>query len=232
MINDDKWINSLPKMTSQVVQEKNKLNDDKWVNTISKPNTNYSVKKYSLITVLFVSGLLLVSFVKNETRNLQSKIDNLRASIKEIKFNLDQATLDNEVLNSPENISGLARDHLNLNLQTYKKFQVQKLGSDKKDFVKLNKENKNLKKDIKLAVVKKIEKKKEEIKKLQDLYSKPKEIPNAVRTEVAKKIEEKKIELKDIYESPKNVVFNKKAQRWVAIQVVKVFLGIPVVPGK
>ena len=76
------------------------------------------------------------------------------------------------------------------------------------------------------------EKKKEEIKKLKNLYSKPKEIPNAVRTEVAKKIEEKKIQLRDIYTSPKKTVFNKKAQRWVAIQVVKVFLGIPVVPGK
>ena len=68
------------------------------------------------MTILFVSGLLFVSAVKNETRNLEKEIDSLRASNKEIKFNLDQAILDNEVITSPENISHLAREYLNIDL--------------------------------------------------------------------------------------------------------------------
>ena len=46
-----------------------------------------SVKKYSLLTILFVIGLIFVSAVKNETRNLQKDINNLKASIDIIKFN-------------------------------------------------------------------------------------------------------------------------------------------------
>ena len=49
-------------------------------------NDNYkSVKKYSIITILFVFGLLLVSVVKNETRNLQKKINLLKAEINGIE---------------------------------------------------------------------------------------------------------------------------------------------------
>ena len=77
--------------------------------------------EYSLITILFVSGLLLVSAIKNETRNLQREINILQASINEIKFNLDQALLDNEVMTSPENISKLANEYLEDDLKTYKK---------------------------------------------------------------------------------------------------------------
>ena len=57
------------------------------------------------MTVLFICGLLFVSVVKNETRNLQKEINNLEANINLIKFNLDQAILDHEVITSPENIS-------------------------------------------------------------------------------------------------------------------------------
>ena len=36
MINQDKWISSLPKMNSNLISKENQLNHDKWINTISK----------------------------------------------------------------------------------------------------------------------------------------------------------------------------------------------------
>ena len=68
------------------------------------------------MAVLFVCGLLFVSVIKNETRNLEKEINSLRASNNVIKFNLDQAILDNEVITSPENISRLAKEYLNTDL--------------------------------------------------------------------------------------------------------------------
>ena len=80
MINQDKWINSIPKINNKFDEKIKQLDSNRWVNTISKKTTygsknSYgSVKKYSLTAILFVSGLLLVSAVKNETRNLQKEI--------------------------------------------------------------------------------------------------------------------------------------------------------------
>ena len=90
MINQDKWIHSLPKMNIRLSKTTNQLDYEKWTNTIPKKNTYSSIKKHSLMAILFVCGLLLVSAVKNETRNLQREINNLEASINVIKFNLDQ----------------------------------------------------------------------------------------------------------------------------------------------
>ena len=89
-------------------EEKNQLDDYIWSNTIPKKKTYNSLKKYTLMTIIFVSGLLFVLAVKNETRHLQRTINNLEASISIIEFNLNQAILDNEVIISPENISRLA----------------------------------------------------------------------------------------------------------------------------
>ena len=50
--------------------------------------------------------------------------------------------------------------------------------------------------------------------------------------QVAKKIKKKKTELKKLYSSPKEVITLEKAQKWVAVQFVKVFLGMPIIPGK
>tara|TARA_Y100000590_G_scaffold384217_1_gene455416 strand:- start:140 stop:823 length:684 start_codon:yes stop_codon:yes gene_type:complete len=227
MINQDKWIDSLPKFN----EEKNQLDPNKWVNTISKPNTYGSIKKYSLATILFVCGLLLVSIIKNETRNLQKEINKLEASINVLRFNLDQGILDNEVITSPENISLLAKKYLDTDLAPYKKSQIRRLNGKTKTASLKNKDE-NLSNEIKSKIYKKIEKKKVELKKLQELYSKPEGIPGELKTQVAKKIEEKKIELKNLYSSPKEAFMSTKAQKWVAVQVVKVFLGIPVVPGK
>ena len=121
MINQSRWISSLPKIKTKFSETTNQLDHDRWINTIPKKNTYNSVKKYTLISTLFVCGLLFVSAVKNETRKLQREINNLEASINVIKFNLDQAILDNEVITSPENVSQLAKKYLSTNFVAYKK---------------------------------------------------------------------------------------------------------------
>ena len=240
MINKEKWVDSLPqeklgygrKPHIQPRVKTNQIDNYRWVNTIVKKKTVSVLGKYSFITVLFIFGLLFVSVVKNETRNLEKEINTLTALNNAIKFNLDQALLDNEVITSPENISKLAKEHLNTNFISYKKSQIKGLSEDSESVAKLTKKNNNLSKKIKKGIGKEIKKKKTEIKKLQELYSNPKSIPKEIKTEVAKKIKEKKIELKNLYSDPKVNIFQSRTYRWAAVQVVKLFLGIPVVPGR
>ena len=238
MINQDKWIDSLPKTNIKFNEDPNQLDHYRWVNTIPKKKTYNAVKKYSAVrkysfmAVLFVCGLLFVSVVKNETRNLEKVINSLRASNNVVKFNLDQAILDNEVIISPENISRLAKEYLDTDFISYKQSQIRQLNGNKTTIAKLKKENNNLPKKIKLKITKRIEATRTEIKKLQELYSKPESIPGEIKTQVAKKIEEKKNVIKNIYASPKETITLERAQKWAAVQVVKVFLGIPVIPGR
>lgn len=232
MINQDKWINSLPKANIKFSGEVNQVNQDKWVNTISKKKTYSAVSKYTLMTVLFVFGLLFVSVVKNGTRNLEKEINNLRASVNVVKFNLDQAILDNEVINSPENISRLAKEYLDVDFITYKKSQIIQLNEDTKTIIKINNKDNNLSTKIKSGIEKEIAKKKTEIRKLQELYSQPGELPGAIKTQVAMKIEKKKIQLKNIYNEPKDIFTLERVGRWSIIQIAKLFLGIPVIPGR
>ena len=249
MINQDKWISSLPKTNRKLNGTINQLDHDRWINTIPKKNkyssvnknTYGSVKKYSLIVTLFVCGLLFVSAIKNETRNLQKIINNLEASINVIKFDLDQAILDNEVITSPENISLLAKEYLSIDLVSYKRSQIKQLNDENKKFTKVNKikkekinkkKIKNLSDNIKTQVAKKIEIKKTEMRKLQELYYNPKSIPKEIKTQVAVQIEEKKNEIRNIYSAPKDIFTLERAGRWSVIQVVKLFLGIPVIPGR
>ena len=89
-----------------------------------------------------------------------------------------------------------------------------------------------MKETVKSQVSKKIEKKKKEIKNLQRLYENPDSIPEEIKTQVGRKIQEKKIELKNMYESPKDVITLERVGKWGAVQVVKVFFGMPIVPGK
>ena len=148
MINQDKWIGSIPKKIIKFNEEANQVDYYRWVNTIPKKDTYNNVAthnnvewKYSLVVVLFVCGLLFVSAVKNKTRNLEKEINSLRASNNVIKFNLDQAILDNEVITSPENISKLAQEYLNNNLIYYKKSQIKNLNEENKIIKKANKKN-------------------------------------------------------------------------------------------
>ena len=241
MINQDKWISSLPGKNTRSSNTTNQLDHDKWINTIPKKNTHNSFQKYSLMTILFVCGLLFVSVVKNETRNLQKKINNLETSVNVIKFNLDQAILDHEVITSPENISLLAKEYLNINLVSYKRSQIKQLNGETEKFSKISKvqkeennkqKNKNLVTNIKSKVVNQIEEKKRDIRKLQVLYSNPKLIQGEIKTQVANQIEEKKTELKNIYSSPRDTITLGKVGKWSAAQVIKAFLGMPIIPGR
>ena len=232
MINRNKWIGSLPLTIKKFDDNNNQLDHHRWVNTISKKSTHNSAKKYSLIAILFVCGLLFVSVIKNETRNLQRDINNLKASINITKFNLHQAILDNEVITSPENISRLAKEYLDTDFISYKKSQIRQLNEDTKTVIKINKKDNNLSTKIKSGITKKIAKKKTEIRKLQELYSKPGSIPGAIKTQVAMKIEKKKIELKNIYNEPKDIFTLERVGSWSLVQIVKLFLGMPIIPGK
>ena len=241
MINKDKWIGSLPGKNTRFSNTINQLDHDKWIKTIPKKKSHNSVRKYSLMAIVFVCGLLFVSVIKNETRNLQREINNLETSINLIKFNLDQAFLDNEVITSPENISRLAKEYLNINFISYKRNQIKRLSDDmdvisepveKDASSKLGEKNEKFSENLKKGIAKKIEKKRTEIRKLQELYAQPETIPGEIKIQVAKEIKKKKTELKKLYSSPKEVITLEKAQKWVAVQVVKVFLGMPIIPGK
>ena len=130
MINKDKWLNSLPNVNKKQDQELLQIDNNKWLNTIPKNNTFNSVKKYSFLTIIFVCGLIFVSIVKNQTRNLEKEISYLKASISLIEFNLNQANLDYQVITSPENISKLAKEYLNGDLVYYKKSQIKNLSKN------------------------------------------------------------------------------------------------------
>ena len=176
MINHHKWINSLPKAKKEIIESINQLDYENSINSIPKKNSYNSVKKYTLLTVIFICGLIFVSIVKNETRNLQKEINNIEASINLIKFNLDQAFLDHQIITSPEKLSLLAKKHLNINLEPYKRSQIKQLNAENEEFTKINKTKKE----------------KTKMQKFKKLYSHPKSIPNEIKTHVAKRIVEKK----------------------------------------
>jgi len=210
-LDPNKWIGTLPKYNKESSTEASKLDDDKWLDTLPKKNKNSSIKKYSFFTILFVCGLILVSIIKNETRNLQKEIDELRASIDGIEFELHQTILDHEVITSPENISKLAKEYLDFDLNPYKKNQIKNLDLERKE--KIIKETK--KNNYKIL-----------------LEKKGKKLSTKVKAKVAKKIEEKGNTLKKIYSDPQEVFTKERIHRWAGIQIVKLFFGIPIVPGK
>jgi len=227
-------------------QTKYQLDPHRWISTLpsrSKEKGNREAKKHSIGIILFVLGLVMVSIIKNETRNLQKEITNLRDSINSINFELYQARLDHDVITSPENISRLAKEHLESDFNYYKQSQIRHLNQKEKIFTKLEKtkpkkiimnekKNKTAKKVKKLQITKKIKINETELIKSQYIYSKPKNSPHNIKSRIAKKIETKKDELKKFYSNPYEIIKSKKAQQWMGLQVVKVFLGIPIVPGK
>jgi len=223
-INPEKWTNHI---NEHFIEDKYKINPEKWVN---KKNSNKnSSRKYSFATVFFVIGLILVSMIKNETRKLQKEIHELESSINMLKVTLHEARLDHEVITSPENLDKMAKQYLETEFTFYKRSQIKKVGEKEK--IK-EKKNKKLAYKLKIEVEKKIEQKKREIKKLKELSSNPKKIPGEVKMHVAKKIEQKKHELRKLYSEPQDSIDLSKFQKWGAIQVVKAFLGIPVIPGR
>ena len=234
MINQEKWIESLPGAKDKDFTNK-KYNTDpiKWTNTIPSKKNDNKTKKISLMMTFFIIGVISVSVIKNKTRSLQKEIDYLRSSINSLESNLYKASLDYEVITSPQNISTLAKKYLDDELIFYKKSQIIEMNKENKIKKKLVSEPKNKEKNkINLKITKKINEKKKELKKLQELYQKPETIPAEVKNSIAQRIRVKKEEIKNLYENPKEVISAKKIQQWGAIQLVKVVLGVPVIPGK
>ena len=176
--------------------------------------------------------MISVILIKNETRNIQKEINNLQTTINDLNTELQQASLEYEVLTSPENLSKLANEYLDIKLENYKKSQINKYNIDNNItavlYKKKDKKKTNFSDEIKTSIKEKIEQKKVELQKLQQLYSKPESIPEEVKV----KINKTKEQLKELYTSPETVFTKDRVQKWAGIQVVKVFLGIPIVPGK
>ena len=227
----NKWVNTLPNSFDANKEEKSQLNPNIWVNTLPKLNSNKTYKKYFLSIFIFIIGLISVSIIKNETRILQKEINALQASINSIKFDLHQSTLDYEVITSPENISKLAKEYLDSDFSYYKQSQLKDL-NEKSDSKILTEKKQKLTEEMKLKLAKKVKETKTELKKLQEIYSKPENIPKEVKIQIETKIKETKKELKQLYSDPKGAINKGKAQQWVVVQIVKAFLGIPMIPGR
>ena len=240
-LNTDKWVKTIPKKEGENLHSDLNPNSEikstadsitnQYSKLISYPRINLS-KKYSLTAIVFVIGIVLITVTKNETRNLQKEIGNLQASISTLKTELHKANLEHEVITSPENISRLAEEYLESDFTFYKKSQIRNLNEDEKFFSKMKKKKNGInKKTIEIKIAKKIEMTKTELRKLQDIYESPKDLPREIRYHVSKKIQTKKDELQKLYSNP-TTLFTPRMQRWAGIQIVKVFLGIPIVPGK
>ena len=200
-------------------------------NCINIANIKYesNIKKFSKL------------IINNNRDKIFKEISNLQASINTLKLDLHQTVLEHEVITSPENISRLAKEYLESDFAFYKKSQIKQLNEKEKTLAKL--EEKKVKKifkkkskvktdEIKLRIVKKIETTKTELRKLQELYSEPEKLPGVVKLKVAKTIEIKKNALKEFSSDPYSVFKSKKARNWAGLQIVKVFLGIPIMPGR
>ena len=232
MIDNNKWTNTLPK-NDKIVAKENTIDPDIWINTISKKNEKESFKKYSLTLFLVIVGLVSVLVIKNESRILQKEIYDLKTDINSLETDLHQASLEYEVITSPENISLLAKKHLESDLAYYKSSQIKQLNQKKEFLAKpVKSENKKISKKIKIKISKKIEEKKNEFKKIKELYKEPEKIPEEMKTSLTKIVEENKTKIKKIYKEPKDSINMKRITKWGTIQIVKLFLGIPVVPGK
>ena len=229
MINSEKWIGTLNKKKEYNEME-NSTDPQIWINTIPKKNKDSIFRKYLFITSFFVAGIILVTVVKNETRNLEKELNSLRTLVNKLSFDIHYAVLDHEVISSPENIKNLASKHLDINLIAYKKTQIKNLETIYKEKSIVMNDQKKV--SIKKHVAKKIIENKEKVKNLQKIYSKPKEIPKNIKKGISKKIDNTKTNIEETYSDPKKLITSARAQRWAAVQVVKAFLGIPVIPGK
>jgi len=229
----NKWINTISQIKKENNLENYSLNPDKWTDTIPKKTKRNSIAKYSISIFLFITGLVFVSAIKNETKILQKEINNLYASINTLKYNLHQASLDHEVITSPSNISKMASEYLEKNLVTYKKNQIKNLNTKEENPTKKEKYTANkINKKLKLQIVKKIDEKKQQLKELKKISLKPEKLPMEIKAKIDKKIVSTKQDIEKLYSDPKSVLTPEKMQSWAALQVVKLFLGMPIVPGK
>ena len=129
----ENFINTLPKKTSEDI---NKKISENFINTLPKNKSNNGAKIYTIVTFLFVLGLISVSLIKNKTRSLQKEINNLQTKIGLLKHELHQSELDYQFLSSPKNISNLAKKYLDYDLINYKKSQISKLDDETKYYAR------------------------------------------------------------------------------------------------
>ena len=230
MINSDQWKNTLPGANVDNNSKNYDLDPKKWLNTLPKNNKKSLAKSFSITLAIFFIGLIFVSVIKNKTRSLEKEINDLQASINNLKIDLNLTTLDYEVITSPENLAAMAREHLEFELRSYKKSQIRNLKSQEK---LMSKANVIESQSLALMAKSKIKKKyKKNVKKMKELYNEPETIPTELKMGVTNKIKRKKENIKKIYQDPKEFLTKEKLQRWGTIQIVKAFLGIPIVPGK
>ena len=162
-------------------------------------------KSYILTLSVFIFGLILISVIKNKTRKMQAEINDLKASILELKITLHESILEHHVLTSPEYISILAKEYLDPEFTYYTKEQIQNIS------------------EINNAKIKNMKiKAKKEFARTKPL------IPNAsamniVNVDLEKKIFENLMKSK----SPTS-----RVTKWTGMQILKLILGIPPVPGK
>ena len=235
MINSEQWKNTLPGINLDKKNKNYDLDPEKWINTLPnntqpKKNKKSFAKSFSATLIIFFIGLIFVSVIKNKTRSLQKEIDDLQASINNLKIDLNFTKLDYEVITSPESLSELARKHLEFELHSYKKSQIRNLNSEKLLLSKVNEiESKSLSSIAKSKIKKEYKKK---LRKVKKLYKEPETIPQELKMSLTNKIEKKKENIKKIYNNPKEMITREKLQQWGAIQIVKAFLGIPIIPGR
>ena len=231
MIDNLKWTSTLPNKNFEKNEENKKLDSKIWISTIPKPKKENSFRKYTALSILFIFILISASITKNEARSLQKEINYLTEEIDNINYDIYRVKLEHEVLSSPENISELAKKYLETDLIIYKKSQIKDLNQTT---LKSNLEEKklNLYKNKKSEIIKTINEKKVELKQIKNIYKKPKNLPNKVSEKIKKIVNEQQSDLKNLYDNPNEIFKSKKVRKWAGIQVVKVFLGIPVVPGK
>ena len=80
------------------------LPKNKWVEPFPKKSGSLSKTKYVITIFVFILSIISITLIKNETKSLQKEINNLEASIKVLKLDLHQETLDHEVITSPEKV--------------------------------------------------------------------------------------------------------------------------------
>ena len=232
-----RWTDTLHHKNIEVDDKRYELNHEKWINTIPKVKKKNSIFKYSFTIFFFILGIVFITIIKNETKVLQKEILDLKASINKYKYELHNSTLDHQVITSPENLSRLAKIYLDTELSPYKKSQIKKLNFQENTTINSSKKNNIIKdknKKVQNKIKSEINKKKVELKKLKEMYSKPEDIPKVVKLKVSNKIKIAKQEIQNFYSDPKSSLEKnkEKVQKWAGLQLVKVFLGMPVIPGK
>ena len=230
MINSEQWKNTIPVKNLGKNNKNYDLDPERWLNTLPQNNKKSSTKSFSITLIIFLIGLIFVSVIKNKTRSLQKEINDLQASINNLEIDLNLTTLDYEVITSPENLSKLAKKHLEFELHSYQKSQIRNLKNEEQLLAKINEiEDQNFASITKSKIKKKY---KENIKKVKKLYNEPEKIPGELKMTVRKEIKKNKENIKKIYDNPKEIFTKEKLQRWGTIQIVKAFLGMPIIPGK